>query len=172
MSTYLRFLCLFLLLFLRISDVFALLISQTSENSSLAMFKNHCTHRPTLISHMPKYYDCLHAISYLPTRPNHEEGPFHNGLPEDPYQLPVAKFYNTCKVRVELHAGMAVFKESWAGVKGAAWLLNKGCLKSVGREGQLYAGGWTTWGSHERIGITLAFSDELSEVGRSNVSVA
>ena len=121
---------------------------------------------------MPKYYDCLHAISSLPTRPIGEEGPFHNGPPEDPYQLPVTKIHGTCQVRVELHAGRAVFKESWGSVKGAAWLLNHRCLKIFGRIGQIHAGGWTNWGSHERIVITLACPDELDVVVGSNLTIA
>ena len=71
-------------------------------------------------------------------------------------------------VRVELHAGGAVFKGSWRGVKGAAWLLNYECFKTFSRVVQLHAGGWTTWGIHERIVITLAYPDELGEVGGSN----
>ena len=75
-------------------------------------------------------------------------------------------------MRVELYAGRVVFKESWGGVKGAAWLLNQGCLKVVNRVSQRHAGGWTTWGSHERIVITLVYSDELGERGGSKVTFA
>ncbi len=74
-------------------------------------------------------------------------------------------------VRVELYAGRTVFWESWVGVKGAAWLLNQACLKRSSRVGQLYAGGSTTWGTHRRIAITLAYPDELNEVGGSNVTI-
>lgn len=164
MSTYFRF----LFFVLSIPSAVALLIPQASTNSSLAMFKNHCTLRRSLASNVPDYDDCLRAINRLPTRPLHENGPFHNGPPEDPYQLPVTKDHGSCKARVELRAGGAVFKESWPGVKGAAWLLNKECLMSLSRVTQLYDGGWTTWGNHERIVINLAYSDELGEVGVSN----
>ncbi len=74
-------------------------------------------------------------------------------------------------VRVELHAGGTVFLGSWVGVKGEAWLLNRACLKAFSRVGQLYAGGSTTWGTHRRIAITLAYPDELNEVGGSNVTI-
>ena len=75
-------------------------------------------------------------------------------------------------MRVELHAGGAVFRESRGGVKGAAWLLNQGCLKTVSMVGQRYVGSWTIGRSHERIVITLAYSHELGEVGGSNVTIA
>lgn len=166
MSTYLH--C---FLFLVVSSTTALLIPQESANSSLTIFENQCTLRRSLVSRVPEYHDCLRAIDRLPTRPEHEWGPFHNGPPEDPYQLPVTKVQGSCKVRVELRAGRAVFRESWAGLKGAAWLLNHICLKKVSGVAQLHAGGWTTWGSHERIVITLASPYEQGEVGGSNLTL-
>lgn len=162
MSLYLHLVLLFP--FLLVFSATSLAIPQISTNSSLISFENHCAPRRRLFSKVPKYNDCLFAIYDLPTRPQYEEGPFHNGPPEDPYQLPVTRIHNSCMVRVELHAGGAVFKGSWLGVKGAAWLLNYECLKAFSRVGQLYAGGWTTWGRHERIVITLAYPDELGEL--------
>ena len=161
-----------LLLLSLVSTAIAVLVPQSFVNSSLSMFENHCTPRRSLFSSVPDYQDCLFAIYQLPTRPVDEEGPFHNGPPEDPYQLPVSHVHQTCQVRIELRAGGAVFKESWAGVKGAAWLLNKGCLKKASGFRQLYTGGWTTWGNDERIVITLAHSDALGDVGGNNVTFA
>ena len=160
------------ILCLIISSATALLIGQVPINSSLTIFENRCMLRPSPFSHVPSYYDCLHAIDRLPTRPEHEWGPFHNGPPEDPYQLPVTKVHETCSVRVELLAGGTVFRESWAGVKGAAWLLDSICLKTVSMVGQLHAGGWTTWGDRSRIVIVLAypFEKEGDEVGGRNVT--
>ena len=168
MFTYLHFFSLILFLFLLVSSAIAIFIPQESTNSSLTILENECQLR-SIISPVPEYNDCIRAIGYLPTRPQYEQGPFHNGPPEDPYHLPATKIYNTCMVRVELHAGRAVFKASWVGVKGAAWLLNKACLKPFSSLGQLYAGGWTTWGRHERIVITLAYPDELNEVGGGRI---
>lgn len=170
MSTFLQFL--FLPLFFLVPCSIGLLIPEASAKSSLTMFGNHCTRRYSLISSVPNYNDCLRAINHLPTRPRWEEGPFHNGPPEDPYQLPVTKVHNTCQVNVELHAGRAVSKASWVGVKGKAWLLNQECLKTMSGLPQLYSGGWTSWGRHERIVVTLAYPDELGEMGRNNVTAS
>lgn len=96
MSTYIHFL--FFVLFVSMTIAVALLIPQAFANSSLTMFENHCTVRRSSISNVPNYDDCLRAINGLPARPPHEEDPFHNGPPEDPYQLPVTKIHDSCKV--------------------------------------------------------------------------
>lgn len=170
MSTFLQFL--FLPLFFLVPCSIGLLIPEASAKSSSTMFENHCTRRHSLISSVPNYNDCLRAINRLPTRPRWEEGPFHNGPPEDPYQLPVTKVHNTCQVRVELYAGGAVFRASWVEVKGTARLLNQDCLKTLSGLPQIYSGGWTTWGMHERIVVTLAYPDELGEMGGNNVTAS
>lgn len=58
------------------------------------------------------------------------------------------------------------------GERGGLAVESEGCLKAFSRVGQRCAGGWTTWGSHERIVIALAYSDEGGEVEGSNVTVA
>lgn len=71
-----------------------------------------CVRKRRFWSPCPNYYDCLYAIFQLPDLDG--DGSFHNGPPNDPFRLPVAKTHGTCRVRVELrHEGSSRQASSW-----------------------------------------------------------
>lgn len=81
-----------------------------------------CTPRTTFLT-CPDYYDCAQAVLSLP---NFEgEWPFHNGLPNDPYRLPVVKEHGSCRVTVELrHQGGSRESSNWEWIIARALEMN------------------------------------------------
>ena len=70
----------------------------------------------------PSYQDCSDAVLQLPSYV--DKGAFHNGPPNDPFQLPVSKTHASCRVRVELaHEGRSREQASWQFVRWKALTL-------------------------------------------------
>lgn len=88
----------------------------------------------------PLFTDCTAAIALLP--PLTASSPFHNGPPDDPFQLPVEKTSGTCTVRVELRGSSRVVS-SWARIVASLRILNIVCL---------WGGDWNEAGITEIVG--------------------
>ncbi len=81
-----------------------------------------CIPKRGIFTPIPDYYDCAHAIFQLPSFA--DDGSFHNGLPSDPFRLPVARTNESCRVRVELrHEGGSTEGSSWRAIIGRALTL-------------------------------------------------
>ncbi len=81
-----------------------------------------CLRKSGIFTPCPDYYDCAHAIFQLPSFSDY--GFFHNGVPNDPFRLPVAQTNESCRVRVELrHEGGSTEVSSWRAIVGRALTL-------------------------------------------------
>ena len=109
-----------------------------------------CIPKTTPFTRAPALTDCLSAIGELPRIGG--AGSFHNGLPDDPYRLPVEKMVGSCTVRVEMqHEGSSREAFSWFLLVQSTARLSRECL-SYGAAGAL-----VQFGKHRRILATVRY---------------
>ena len=113
----------------------------------------------TLPAEDPILTDCEDAIDQLPRL--WFRGAFHNGKPDDPFQLPVIRTVNTCTVSVEmLHKGTSRESSWWPVISGSTKTMARHCLSSEGSF-HLGTGGFVRSGKHSRIISTVRSSTLL-----------
>lgn len=142
---------------------YALTILNTPSNlTSLTTHSDYgCIPKTTRFARSPALADCLTAIGELPRFRG--PGSFHNGLPDDPFELPVQKTVGSCIVRVELqHEGSSREAYSWLLLVEATASLSRECLTSwlwpdrgVGVRAQL--------GKHRRIVVTVRYYKAVND---------
>lgn len=97
-------------------------------------------------------------------------GSFHNGPPDDPYQLPLEKTVSTCTVSVEMqHQGSSREAFSWFLLVEATLRLSKECLGPV-LSPEHGAGVWIRLGNHRKIVTIVRYYKTLAE--RKHVATA
>jgi len=104
--------------------------------------------------HVPRYQDCLGAIEQFPYFGYDEYDYFHTGSPNDPYQLPKAWSFGTCRVEVDMHS-IGTETYNWARLYITAWEVSYWCLKKPRLP--LYGGGWVLGGPRGKILVEAGY---------------
>ena len=142
---------------------------RTSNLTSLTADGDYkCVDKPSIFTKTPAFKDCRTAINQLPRFDN--VGSFHNGPPDDPYQLPLEKTVSTCTVSVEMqHQGSSREAFSWSLLVEATLRLSKECLGPV-LSPERGAGVWIRFGNHRKIVVIVRYYKTLAE--RKHVATA
>lgn len=104
--------------------------------------------------HVPRHKDCVSAIKQFPRFGFEEYDYFHTGPPNDPYQLPKARSFGTCRVEVDMHA-IGTETYNWADLWITAFDLSLLCLEKPRLP--LYGGGWVLGGPHGKIWVGVGY---------------
>ena len=142
-----------------LSNALTTIVSTQNLTSLTNDYNWQCIPKPSRRSKVPKFIDCIHALTQLPS---HEgQGSFHNGPPDDPYRLPVEKTVDSCTVSVELvHQGSTREAGDWLLLFHATLDSGRECLNpGMGMAPVISTGVWVWYGDHRRIFITMRYYD-------------